>query len=203
MAETAADRSTTPHPISPISPTEALKLVLSRDPNRSIHEAAKDLTEWVHGNNCRLWCNGNLLHPRYITISLKIVAETEADDRPRAEVVSSTREAWDDPPAAYAFELDADEMRTLLPSLKLSPLPSESPPAAQATEPSAAPVPPAAPETLEGTERWVFEQMRDDPPRKGDHGYVQKVFNRRPDKSIMKKTIANNVGKYRKGFEIP
>src|SRR6478672_99388 len=113
MPGTAADRSTTPRPISPISPTEALKLVLSRDPNRSIHEAAKDLTEWMHGNNCRLWCNGNLLHPKYITTSLKMVAETEADGRPRAEVVSSTREAWENPPAAYTFELDADEVRKL------------------------------------------------------------------------------------------
>ena len=74
MAGIAADRSTTPRPISLISPTEALKLVLSRDPNRSIHEAARVLTEWMHGNNCRLWCNGNLLHPKYIATSLKIVA---------------------------------------------------------------------------------------------------------------------------------
>ena len=68
-------------------------------------------------------------------------------------------------------------------------------------EPNGAPVPLVTPEILEGTERWVFEQMRDDPPRKGDHGYVQSLFNRRLDKKIKKKTIANNVGKYRKRFE--
>jgi hypothetical protein len=79
----------------------------------------------------------------------------------------------------------------------------ESPPAALTTEPSAAPVPPVAPETLEGTERWVYEQMCEKPPRKGDHGYVQGLFDRRPERNIKKKTIANNVSKYRKRIEKP
>jgi hypothetical protein len=108
MAGTDADHST-PRPTSPISPTEALRLALSLNPNRSIHRIAIDLTDWTHGNECRLWCNGNLLSPKYISDSLKIVADTEADGRPRAAVVSSTREAWDDSPAA--FELDYSEVR--------------------------------------------------------------------------------------------
>jgi hypothetical protein len=195
MAGTDAEHSTTPRPISPISPTGALKLLL--DSKLSIHAAAARLTTAMHTNECRLWCNDNLLPPHYIVTSLVVVARTEADGRPRADVVSGVREAWVQ--QVYNFEFDADEVRALLPPLKSSP---ESPPAARAIEPTAAPVPPVAPETLEGTERWVFEQMRDDPPRKGDHGYVQKLFNHRPDKRIKKKTIANNVGKYRKRFEI-
>jgi hypothetical protein len=114
MAGTAADHSTTPHPTSPISPTEALKLALSRDPHRSIHDVVQDLTEWIRRNRCRLWCNGNLLSPDYIATSLVVVARTEADSRPRADVVSSVRELWVQ--QVYKFEFDADEVRALLPS---------------------------------------------------------------------------------------
>jgi hypothetical protein len=102
--------------------------VLSLTPNRSIHDAAADLTDWVHRNHCRLWCNGNLLPPKYITTSLIIVAETEGDDRLRADVVSSTRDTWD--PAAYTFELDADEVRARLSPCETS-LVSEQPSASE------------------------------------------------------------------------
>ena len=194
MAGTDAHLNTTPRPISPIAPTEALKLLL--ESKFSIHAAAARLTTAIRTNECRLWCNENLLPPDYIAMSLMIVGRTEADGRPRADVVSSAREAWVQ--QAYNFELDTDEVRALLPQLKSSP---GSSPAAMVVEPNGAPVPLVTPEILEGTERWVFEQMRDDPPRKGDHGYVQSLFNRRLDKKIKKKTIANNVGKYRKRFE--
>jgi len=196
MAGTDSHLNTTPRPNSPMSPTEALELLL--ESKFFIHAAAARLTTATHTNECRLWCNENLLAPDYISMSLMIVARTEADGRPRADVVSSVREAW--VPQAYNFEFDADQVRALLPQLKSSP---RSSPAAMVTEPRAAPAPPVAPETLEGTERWVFEQMGDDPPRKGDHTYVQRLFNRRPDRKIKKKTISNVVGKYRKRFERP
>jgi hypothetical protein len=127
MPGTAEDHSTTPRPISPISPTEALKLVLSQDPNRSIHDAVQDLNEWIRRNWCRLW-GDKLLSPDYIATSLMIVARTEADGRPRADVVSSAREAWD--PQAYNFELEADEVRAVLARLNrdgLAPPPREAP----------------------------------------------------------------------------
>jgi hypothetical protein len=199
MAGTAVYHSTKPTPISPISPTEALKLVLSQDPNRSIHDVAQDLNEWARRNWVRLWCNGNLVPPHFIATSLLMVARHEADGRPRVDVVpTGPGVGWEKP--AYNFAFDADEVRARLAQLKSSP---RSSPTALVTVPNAAPVPAVVPETPEGTDRWVFEQMRDDPPRKGDHGYVQRLFNRRPDKKIKKKTIANNVGKYREQFETP
>jgi hypothetical protein len=186
MAGTDGDNST-PRPISPISPTEALRLVLSSKPNRSIHQAAKDLTEWTHGNDCRLWCNGNLLHPKYIATSLKIVAETEVDGRPRADVVSSVREGWERDPSAYTFELDADEVRRAL-------LP---PPRVVTEQPASEPVPSLREETgrqepqpeedrrltllpeepqfeapkkrrPEEAMQWLAEKMGNDPPKSGD-----------------------------------
>ena len=41
-----------------------------------------------------------------------IVGRTEADGRPRADVIGSAREAWVQ--QVYNFELDADEVRALL-----------------------------------------------------------------------------------------
>ena len=106
MAGTDADHNTTPRPISPVSPTEALKLLL--DSNPSIHAAAERLTTAMRTNECRLWCNGNLLSPDYIATSLVVVARTEADGRPRADVVSSVREPW--VRQVYKFEFDAEEV---------------------------------------------------------------------------------------------
>jgi hypothetical protein len=115
-----------------------------------------------------------------------MVARTAADSRPQVDVLPSGGVGWD-PQKTYTFGLDADEVR-----LQLS----------QAIEPSTAPVPPVVLEALGGTERWVYEQMLVNPPRKGDHKYVEKLFNRRTDKRIKKKTFTNYVGKYRRGFEI-
>src|SRR6266480_2342793 len=151
MAGTGIDHSTTPRPISPILPTGALRLMLSSDPNRSIHDAAKDLTDWTHRNKCRLWCNGNLLPPDYIATSLMIVARIEADGRPRADVVSSTREAW--VRQAYNFELDADEIRALLPPLKPLP-PTPQPNTASQGEGETR----TKPETRIKTQAWITEE---------------------------------------------
>ena len=76
----------------------------------------------------------------------------------------------------------------------LPPLPIEAPALTK--------VPPVPPH-LHGTERWVYEQMRDNPPRKGERGYTRKLWERRPDKDIKFKTFSNLVSKYRKQFEKP
>jgi hypothetical protein len=56
---------------------------------------------------------------------------------------------------------------------------------------------------LGGTERWVYEAMKSDPPREGDRRYVRNLWQRRPDKRVAQKTIQNLVGKYRKQLEVP
>jgi hypothetical protein len=58
-----------------------------------------------------------------------------------------------------------------------------------------------ASESFTGVERWVYDQMVANPPRKGDHEYVGKLFNKRPDKKIKEKTVRNLVGRYRKKLE--
>jgi hypothetical protein len=116
-----------------------------------------------------------------------MVARTEADGRPQIDVLPPPGGiGWD--PKNYTFEFDADEVRALL---------------SQAIEPSTAPAPPVFLDAMGDTERWVYEQMRDNPPRKRDHEYVEKLFNRRLNRSIKKKTIANYVARYRKQFEKP
>jgi hypothetical protein len=127
MAGTDANHSTPPRPNSPISPTGALKLLLDST-NLSIHAAAALLTTAMRTNECRLWCNDNLVPPHYIATSLVVVARTEADGRPRADVVSRVREAWVQ--QDYNFEFDADEVRALLASLNrdgLAPPPQTTP----------------------------------------------------------------------------
>lgn len=80
------------------------------------------------------------------------------------------------------------------------------------TRPAAPPPPPPPPPpptssdlprpTQEGTERWVYDEMDRDRPRRGDRKYVDRLWRRRLDKGIEKGTIKNYVGKYRKQFEI-
>jgi hypothetical protein len=181
MAGTDVRLNTTPRPVSPISPTEALKWVLSQNPNRPIHDAVQDLNEWARRNRVQLWCNGNLVPPHFIVTSLQMVARTEADGRPQVDVVpAGPGVGWD--PKVYNFELDDDEVRVLLPQLESSPRPSSA----------------ALAETLEGTERWVFEQMCANPQREGDRDYVRRLFKRRPDKAIDLKTIQNYASSARK-----
>jgi hypothetical protein len=129
-----------------ISPTQAVKLVFSSDPDRSIHDAARDVTEWMYRNKCRLWCDGNLLSVDYITTSLVVVARLEA------HVKSSVREAWD--PTAYTFEFDEDEIRALLPRSRPAvhaPLSNQEPPQVKESPPTSepAPSPPDAPAAQE------------------------------------------------------
>ena len=112
-----------PTPQAAISPTEALYLLLPAC--RTAHAAAVWLTDATYANDCRLWCNGNLLPPDYITTSLKVVARAEPDGRWRADVVSSIREAWE--PGVYRFEYDDGEVRALLPRRKPRQKPGRKP----------------------------------------------------------------------------
>jgi hypothetical protein len=71
-------------------------------------------------------------------------------------------------------------------------------PSAAAT--SAPPEPPELPRGA--TERWVFEAMRDNPPRKDDRAYAKNLHKRCPFSTTLK-TVQNYVGKYRARFERP
>src|SRR4029077_356435 len=111
-----------------LSPTEALCLLMAS--GLSAYDAADRLNTGMRTTKCRLWCGGNELPVAYIVTSLLVVARTEADGRWRADVVSSTREAWEKPAASYVFEFEADEVQVLLP-----PTPEPQPEPRPAPEP--------------------------------------------------------------------
>ena len=113
-----------------LSPTEALCLLMAS--GLSAHDAADRLNTGIRTNKCRLWCDGNMVPVAYIVTSLVAVARTEADDRWRADVVSSTREPWEKPAASYVFEFEAVEVKALLPP---TPEPQPEPPAAPKPQP--------------------------------------------------------------------
>jgi hypothetical protein len=185
MAETADEHSTAPRQNSPISPIGATNLVLSSSPNRSIHDVIQDLVEWARRNKCRLWCNGNVVAPHFIATSLQMVVVTEADGRPRVDVVPAGAVGWVQ--QVYKFEFDADELRTLLP------------PAARAVKPNTTPMPPA-PKEWNLTKRWVYDQMYKDRFPVADHDYVATLHKHccLEHRKIEQKTIANYVSEIRK-----
>ena len=113
-----------------LSPTEALCLLMAS--GLSAHDAADRLNTGIRTNKCRLWCDGNMVPVAYIVTSLVAVARTEADDRWRADVVSSTREPWEKPAASYVFEFEAVEVKALLPP---TPEPQPEPPPAPKPQP--------------------------------------------------------------------
>ena len=95
-------------------------------------------------------------------------------------------------------ELDAMLRRAgLMAPLAAPPSPPSSPPPSPPSSPSSSPPPHGT------TERWVYDEMEKDPPRRGDRKYVDHLWRRRLDKGIEKGTIKNYVGKYRKQFEMP
>ena len=114
-----------PKPKEPISPTEALQILLA---GYKPHAAAGRLTKAMREDECSLWCNGNLLASDYITNALVVVARPEADGRWHAEIVSSVREAWEK--ETYSFEFDAPEIPALLP-----PAPVPAPPSTAGDSP--------------------------------------------------------------------
>jgi hypothetical protein len=99
------------------SPTGALQLLMRG--GLSAHDAADRLNTGLRTDKCHLCCNGNPLPVRYIVTSLVVIAQTDTDGHWRADIVSSTREAWVKSPDAYVFELEADELRALLPRQEL------------------------------------------------------------------------------------
>jgi hypothetical protein len=113
-----------------LSPTEALCLL--KGGGLSAHDAADRLNTGMRTNKCQLWCDGKVVPVAYTVTSLLVVARTEADGRWRAEVVSSTREAWEKAAASYVFEFEADEVKALLPTTAG---PQREPPPAPEPEP--------------------------------------------------------------------
>ena len=110
-------------------PTEAWCLLMGG--GLSAHDAADRLNTGMRTKKCRLWCDGNELSVAYIVTSLLVVARTEADGL-RANVVSSTREAWEKPASSYVFEFEADEVTALL---LPTPEPQPAPPPVPEPEP--------------------------------------------------------------------
>jgi hypothetical protein len=115
-----------------ITPTDALGL-LCQDGLEPM-PACRKLTEAVHDNLCRLYCEGKEIDPR-IAVTLRVEARLN-DGRWTAEVVSATREPWDRPvyeeveqpdgkkavimtKPPYEWTLDDDRVKALLPPLPL------------------------------------------------------------------------------------
>jgi hypothetical protein len=105
------DKPNTTDAAARIDPTRALQRLL---PAFTAHAAAARLTTAVQSNECRLWCNGDLLPPQYIATALRLIAISDVDGRWRGEIVSAVREAWE--PISYVFVLDEAEVATLLPT---------------------------------------------------------------------------------------
>jgi hypothetical protein len=132
-----------------ISPTEALHLLMTG--GLSAHKAAARLTAGAYENDCRLWCNGNLLPAEYIATSLKVVARPEADGRWRADVMSTRDIGWQQPRDSYVFEFD-DEVKALLRS---SPAPAPLPPPPSPPERSK----PLQESPSEKAEKWLISMQ--------------------------------------------
>jgi hypothetical protein len=91
------------------SPTQAVNL-LRRE--FSVMVAARQLTNAIHDNVCRLYCDGVVVEP-HIAVRLMVVARPDPDGRWTATIVSAVREAWEKP--SYQWEFDVDEVVALLP----------------------------------------------------------------------------------------
>jgi len=133
------------------STTEALCLLMGG--GLSVHDAVDRLNTGIRTKKCRLWCDGNELPVAYIVSSLVVVARTEADGRWRADVVSSTREAWEKPAASYVFEFEADEVKAML---------------APTPEPQPEPLPPAKPQPNKKVKRARRSRRRKPKPPESD-----------------------------------
>jgi hypothetical protein len=92
-----------------ISPTEALSLLRQEF---SAMDAAARLTNAVHNNSCRLWCDGNLIKP-HIAVTLMVVPRLADDGRWTADIVSAAREPWERP--SYRWEFEIEEVKALVP----------------------------------------------------------------------------------------
>ena len=57
------------------------------------------------------------------------------------------------------------------------------------------------PRPKSGTERWVYDRMKSDPPWEDEEGYAEKIYPDCPNKNAGLKTIQNYVANYRKQFQ--
>jgi hypothetical protein len=69
--------------------------------------------------------------------------------------------------------------------------------AATAQPPRPAPQKAAPPPALGKTERWVYDEMKLSPPPEDDDEYTERLWRRRPDRSVKLKTFQNYVAKWR------
>jgi hypothetical protein len=92
------------------SPTQAVNL-LRRE--FSAMESADRLTQAIHRNKCRLYCDREVV-PAHFRKRLMVVARLDPDGRWTAAIVSAVREAWKKP--SYQWEFDIDEVVALLPA---------------------------------------------------------------------------------------
>jgi hypothetical protein len=111
--------------VSRCSPTKALNL-LRRE--FSAMAAARMLTNAVHDNVCRLYCDGKVV-PAHFRVRLMVEPHCDSDGRWTARIVSAVGEAWEKPDkpvykwgtkdeleaAPYRWEFDLDEVAALLP----------------------------------------------------------------------------------------
>jgi len=75
--------------------------------------ACRTLTEAIHDNLCRLWCDGAVVTPHFV-VKLLIQPRLEEDGRWTAAIVSAGMMLGFDP-AAHRWELDDREVAALLP----------------------------------------------------------------------------------------
>jgi hypothetical protein len=202
MAENDDKPSTTK-----IDPTRALLQLL---PKLTAHAAAVRLTTALHSNDCRLWCNGNLLPPQYIATALRLIAVPEVDGRWRGEIVSAVREAWE--PGTYIFELDETEVAAVAAPRTGSIAASEAANIADVTATSAPAIPPPAPQAPQETptpatdtenapkiprgrtELWIYNALKTDPSLTID------VLEERCPYDVTRKTLQNCVSLARKAL---
>jgi len=74
--------------------------------------AARVLTNAIHDNVCRLYCDGNVVPARF-RVRLMVEPHVDNDGHWTARIVSAVGEAWEKP--SYQWELDVDEVAALLP----------------------------------------------------------------------------------------
>jgi len=91
------------------SPNQAVNL-LRRE--FSAMAAARVLTNAIHDNVCRLYCDGVVIKSDF-AVRLMVEPRLDDDGRWTATIVSAVREAWERP--SYQWEFDVDEVVALLP----------------------------------------------------------------------------------------
>jgi hypothetical protein len=75
-------------------------------------DSAVRLTQAIHDNTCRLYCDGVVVKP-HIAVTLKVKPQLDNDGRWTADIMSTAPIGWAKP--SYQWEFDVDEIVALLP----------------------------------------------------------------------------------------